>query len=102
MSARVALKAAWAAGVSVSVDGNDIVWQASAAPPLNVLDALSRHKAEVIILIRSAKEEWTAEDWQAFFDERAGIAEFDGELPRRQAEAQAFESWRRRMVETQS
>jgi hypothetical protein len=36
-------------------------------------------------------DEWTCEDWQAFFDERAGIAEFDGELPRPRAEDQAFE-----------
>jgi hypothetical protein len=36
-------------------------------------------------------DEWTCEDWRAFFDERAGIAEFDAELPRPQAEAQAFE-----------
>jgi hypothetical protein len=30
------------------------------------------------------------EDWRALFDERAGIAEFDGGLPREQAEARAF------------
>jgi hypothetical protein len=30
------------------------------------------------------------EDWRAFFDERAVIAEFDGGLPRDQAEARAF------------
>jgi hypothetical protein len=35
--------------------------------------------------------EWTAEDWQAFFDERAGIAEHDRGLPRPVAEARAFE-----------
>ena len=28
--------------------------------------------------------------WQVFFDERAGIAEFDGGLPRDEAEARAF------------
>ena len=43
---------------------------------------------------------WSAEDWQAFFGERAGIAEFNGRLPRQQAEAAAFEhcvaEWRRR------
>ena len=33
---------------------------------------------------------WSAEDWQVFFDERAGIVEFDGGLPRPEAEAQAF------------
>ena len=30
------------------------------------------------------------EDWQVFFDERAGIAEFDGGLPRAETEARAF------------
>ena len=30
---------------------------------------------------------WTEEDWQALFDERAGIMEFDGGLPRAEAEA---------------
>jgi hypothetical protein len=33
---------------------------------------------------------WSGDDWRAFFDERAGIAEFDGGLPREQAEARAF------------
>jgi hypothetical protein len=33
---------------------------------------------------------WSGEDWRAFFDERAAIAEFDGGLPREQAEARAF------------
>jgi hypothetical protein len=32
---------------------------------------------------------WSAEDWQACLDERAGIAEFDGGLPHAQAEALA-------------
>jgi hypothetical protein len=38
----------------------------------------------------SAPQEWSAEDWRAFFDERAGTAEFDGGLPRALAEARAF------------
>ena len=33
---------------------------------------------------------WSGEDWRAFFHDRAGIAEFDGGLPREQAEARAF------------
>ena len=33
--------------------------------------------------------DWSAEDWQVFFDERAGIAEFDGGLLRPEAESQA-------------
>jgi hypothetical protein len=33
----------------------------------------------------------TNEDWQAYFDERAGIREFDGGLPRAEAERLAAE-----------
>ena len=35
--------------------------------------------------------EWDAEDWQAFFHERGGIAEHDGGLSSTDAERQAFE-----------
>ena len=38
----------------------------------------------------SRADGWSAEDWQIFFDERAGIVEFDGRQPRPKAEAQAF------------
>src|SRR5215207_6707689 len=31
-----------------------------------------------------------AEDWQAHYEERAAICQFDGELPKREAEALAF------------
>jgi hypothetical protein len=32
-----------------------------------------------------------SEEWQAYFDERAGIREFDGEMPRDDAEALALQ-----------
>ncbi|MCB1467443.1 MAG: hypothetical protein KDK08_09945 [Rhizobiaceae bacterium] len=90
MSALQALKAARDAGVRIGVDGDALTLDADAAPPPTVLDLLSRHKAEVISLLRTGNDGWSGEDWHAFFDERAGIAEFDGELPRDQAEARAF------------
>ena len=34
-------------------------------------------------------EPWGAADWRGYFDERAAVAEFDGAIPRAQAEAQA-------------
>lgn len=34
---------------------------------------------------------WTSRDWQAFFHERAGIAEYNGSLRRAVAQRQAFE-----------
>ena len=33
------------------------------------------------------RDGWAPEDWQAYFDERAGIAQFDGGLSRPEAEA---------------
>jgi hypothetical protein len=90
VSATEALRAARAAGVGVAVDGDDLVLQAPTPPLPAVLDALARHKAAVVALLRPAGDGWTAEDWRALFDERAGIAEFDAGLPRAQAEAQAF------------
>jgi hypothetical protein len=38
-----------------------------------------------------ASDRWGAEDWRVFFDERAGIAEYDGGVSRAEAEARAFE-----------
>jgi hypothetical protein len=90
MSAVHALKLARAAGVRIGIDGDALTLDAEAAPPSAVLDLLARHKAQVIALLRPGGDGWSGEDWRAFFDERAGIAEFDGGLPRDQAEARAF------------
>ncbi len=90
MSAAEALKAARAAGIELGIDGDDLVLEASAPPPAAVLGLLSRHKAGIVTLLRPGRDGWSAEDWQVFFDERAGIAEYDGGLPRTQAEAFAF------------
>jgi hypothetical protein len=90
MSATTALKAAHAAGVELAIDGDDLVLEAASEPPAAVLGALSKHKAEIVALLRPGRDGWSAEDWQAFFDERAGIAEFDHGLLRDKAEAQAF------------
>jgi hypothetical protein len=90
MSAAEALKAARDAGIGLHVDGDGLVLEAYAPPPAAVLDLLSRHKAGVIALLQPDRDGWSAEDWHAFFDERAGIAEFDGGLPRIEAEARAF------------
>jgi len=92
MSAVDALKAARAAGVELALDGDDLALKAASAPSAAVLDALSRHKAEIVALLRPAECGWSAEDWQVFFDERAGIIEFDGGMPRAKAEVQAFAS----------
>jgi len=89
MSAAEALKAARMAGLDLRVDGQDLVLNASAPPPPTVLDLLAQHKTGVIAILRAQDEDWPAEEWRAFYDERAAIAEFDGGLSRQDAEALA-------------
>lgn len=91
MSAVHTLKLARAAGIRIGIDGDALTLDADAAPPSAVLNLLARHKAQLIALLRPGRDGWSGEDWRAFFDERAGIAEFDGGLPRPEAEALAFE-----------
>ena len=91
MSAADTLNAVRTAGIQVEIDGDDLSLAASAPPPRAVIDLLSRHKAEVMALLRPAEDGWSSENWQVFFDERAGIFEFDGGLPRPYAEARAFD-----------
>ena len=90
MSGVEALKAARAAGVELSLDGDDLALKAASAPPAAMLDALSRHKAEIVALLRPTEDGWSAEDCQVLFEERAAILEFDGGLLRTEAEAQAL------------
>jgi len=90
MSAAAVLRAARAAGVELAIDGNDLLLDAATMPPASVVDALRRHKAEVVAMLRPGRDGWSAEDWQAFFDERAGIMEFDGRMSRTEPEAQAL------------
>lgn len=90
MSAVHALKLARAAGVRIGIDGDALTLEAKAVPPPEVLDLLALHKAQLIALVRPGRDGWSGEDWRAFFDEQAGIAEFDGASPRDQAEARAF------------
>jgi hypothetical protein len=63
----VALEAARSAGISVGIDGGDLVLQASAPPPPAVLAVLSRHKAAIVALLRPPSPALFAE-W------RAGVA----------------------------
>jgi len=89
MTVHQVLNAARAAGVTVKLDGEDLVLSAAAAPPRAVISAIARHKAKIVELLRP--DSWSASDWLVFFDERAGIAEFDGGLERSAAETRALE-----------
>jgi hypothetical protein len=90
MSAANVVMEARAAGIQLGVDGDDLVLEASSPPQPAVIDLLSRHKVGIVALLRPGRDGWSAEDWQVFFEERAGIVGFDGGLPRADAESQAF------------
>ena len=92
MSAAEALKAARAAGIRLSIDGNLLKLEAAAAPPSALLDLLSCHRSGMVAMLRIGADGWSGVDWLSFFDKRAGIAEFDRGLPREKAGAQAFEA----------
>src|SRR5262245_38893572 len=90
MSAFDTLAAARNAGIEMGTDGGDLVLEAPDPPSAALLEGLRRHKTAIVELLKPRVDGWSAEDWQAFFDERAAIAEFDGGSPRPQAEALAF------------
>jgi hypothetical protein len=92
MSAIKALNAARAMGVIVRAEGDHLMLAAAAAPPAAIVDDLKRHKSEIITILMPADRGPSVEDWLALFDERAGVLEFDGGLPRDLAELQAIGS----------
>jgi hypothetical protein len=92
MSATKALQTALDFGVLVEVSGDDLLLAAVVEPSTSVLDSLARYKLEIIRILRPTDIGPTAEDCLALFDERAGIAEFDGGQPRELAELLAIGS----------
>jgi hypothetical protein len=91
MSAFQALSVARAAGVRIRLNGDELDLSAENEPPETVLELLHRHKTQLLRLLGASLDGWRAEDWQAFFDERTAICEFDGSLPRTESEARAFD-----------
>jgi len=90
MTAAEVLERAHTAGLRIEVDGKDLLLEASTAPPPTVLDELRRHKPEIIVLLQAERDGWTAADWWAFYDERAGIPHFEGGPARAQVDVRAF------------
>jgi hypothetical protein len=90
MSVTSVLGLAERAGVQIQIDGDDLLLSASSEPPKVILHLISSHKLDIVALLRLCKLGWSPEDWQAYFTERAAIAQHDGKLPRQLADAQAF------------
>jgi hypothetical protein len=79
-------------GLEIEVRGDRLKVRSTQKPPDDLLAALKAHKPEKIALLSPANDDWSSEDWRAFFDERAAAGGHDGGLEPRNAEAQAFES----------
>jgi hypothetical protein len=90
VSAATILRRALSAGVTITVDGGDLVIRAQARPPADVLNALSANKSELIALLTGQEADWDAEDYRAYFEERAAVYEIDGGLLQYEAERLAF------------
>jgi hypothetical protein len=101
MTAAQALKLAASAGIQILIDGDDLALSSASPPPQDVLALLRFYKPEILELLRplarrpsrptSPPPAWAPKDWRAYYDERAGIAEFDGGLPRAEVEARAYQ-----------
>src|SRR5687768_7298371 len=100
MNAADALAAVRAAGIEILVDGDDLVLEANSEPSADLLDLLTGLKADLISILRSKPHDWSMEDWKALFDECAGIAEFEGDFTRSDAEFIAFEECVERWLAT--
>ena len=74
------LETARAAGLSIEVDGADLVIETDRAIPPDLLDDLRQHKAELIAALSPAPDDP---------DERAAIIEYGASVPRRWAEGYA-------------
>ena len=68
MSAFEALDAARAAGIEVQLDGDDLVLESAAEPPVAIVDLLTEHKSGILAILRSG---------QAAAEERVAIAEVE-------------------------
>ena len=93
MSAPLLVHQLQRSGVALSLEGDRII----ADGPDNVLtnetiDAIRQLKPEIRHLLQSKQaKDWDPSDWKAFFDERAGLLEYDHGLPRQAAEHRALE-----------
>ena len=93
MSARAndVLAAVRAAGGEVVLEEGRLRVVAAIPLPAEILERVTAARLDLLAFLAEASSGWDAVDWQVFFDERAGIAEFSGGLSRPAAERVAWE-----------
>jgi len=88
MTAAATVRTAIASGVRVKLDGDRLVLSAAQRPNNQLVEEIRSQKPKIVDYLRDLSC-WGEDDWQALFDERAGIIEFDGARSRADAEALA-------------
>jgi hypothetical protein len=56
MNAAQIVREATAVGIHIAIDGDDLLLEAAAPPPAAVLNLLSRHKSDIVLLLRLGGE----------------------------------------------
>ena len=89
------LDVARVAGLSLAVDGGDLVLKSFGPPAPDVLDLLRVHKAEIIGALAEAGAAHQEADgarinWRGWYEKRAAIHGFDGHYTRVEAERMAW------------
>jgi hypothetical protein len=75
-----------AAGLSIEVEGADLIVEADCEMPPDLLASLRQHKAELIAVLVVPKQPSKVQWWRDEFDERAAIREYDSSYTRAEAE----------------
>jgi hypothetical protein len=91
MSAVDALRAAHAAGITVTLDGDGILLAADAKPSQALLEVLACNKLDILNLLKPGPDGWCAADWGTYFDARQRSAASRNGCSRAEAAALAFE-----------
>ena len=76
--------------ITIVLRGEKLALTAREPPPERLLQALKAQRDEVAFLLTPDASGWTPEDWRAYFEERAGIRQFEGGFERSEAERLAF------------
>src|SRR4051812_29763133 len=86
-------------GVSVQVRGTEVILDGPVQVLTDELVAkLRASKSTLLAALASSETAWDATDWQAYFDERAAVRQYDGAFSCSDAETLAFEDCVQRFV----
>ena len=90
-AAGLVLKLAADLGISVVALDGDLDVQAASRPPDVILDLLAANKQELLDFLSPGRNGWSADDWRAYYDERAAANDFLHALRPCEAAARAFD-----------